>query len=71
MPSLPRRFQLVEHLHQLRGVQAELAPLPTALAHLPGARGGQLDAHPDGRLHAHLVGHLQEDVHLAELLDAR
>ena len=61
--------QLVDRLHELRGVEPELRLLAAAL--LPAAKAArrELDAHAGRRRHAHLVGDLQQHVDLAQLLE--
>ena len=64
-----RRAQLVDRLHELRGVETELGLLASAL--LPPAKAArrELDAHTRRRRHAHLVRHLKQHIDFAQLLD--
>ena len=64
----PPPLQLVEEPHQLHRREPELRALAAALGPAARALGRQLDPDPRGRSHAHLVGHLEQDVQLVELL---
>ncbi len=65
------RFQLLQPALDLGDRQAELRPV--AARRLPAARpaSGQLDAHPDVRPHADLLGVVEDQVELGVLLDHR
>ncbi len=62
-------LQPVDEPHQLRRAEAELRLLATTLCPASGAFGVELDAHPGSRRDAELVGDLEQDVHLAQLLE--
>ena len=62
-------LQLVDQLHQLRGAESELRLLSAALGPPPGTFRVQLDPHSGRRRDSELVGHLQQNVYLAELLE--
>src|SRR3990170_1693731 len=64
----PERLEPVHQLHQLRGAETELRLL--AAAFRPAARtlGVELDPHTRRRHHPELVGNLEQNVDLAELL---
>src|SRR4051812_43123920 len=64
-----RRLELVDRLHELRGVEPELRLLAAALLPPAEAARRELDAHARLGRDAHLVGDLQQHVDLAELLD--
>ena len=53
----------------MRGAQAEFRFLTPALGPTPGSFGVQLDPYARRRRHAQLVGHLQQNVHFAQLLE--
>ena len=69
MSSRSGGAQLVDRLHELRGVEAELRLLAAALLPAAEAARRELDAHAGRRRHAHLVGDLEQHVDLAQLLD--
>ena len=67
LPAQP--LELVEQLHQLDRAEPELRALAAALGPPARALGRELDPDAGRRLHAHLVGHLEQHVELAELLE--
>ena len=69
MSSRSDGAQLVDRLHELRGVEPELRLLAAALLPAAEAARRELDAHAGRRRHAHLVGDLEQHVDLAQLLD--
>ena len=64
-----RRAELVHRLHELRGVEAELRLLTAALLPASVAGGRELDADARRRRDTEVVGHREQHVDLAELLD--
>ncbi len=61
--------ELLDGLHELRRVEPELRLLAAALRPPAESARGELDAHARRGRHLHLVGHLQQHVDLAQLLD--
>ena len=69
MSRRPTARKLVDRLHELRGVEAELRLLAAALLPAPEPARRQLDAHAGRRRDTEVVGGLQQDVDLAQLLE--
>src|SRR5688500_12287836 len=65
----PDRPKPVDELHELRRVESELRLLATTLRPAPRTLGDELDADPRDRHDAEVVGGLQQDVELAQLLE--
>ena len=64
----PEPLQLVQQPDQLHRAQPELGVLAAALGPAARAFGRELDPNARRRLHAHLVGHLEQHLELVELL---